>query len=259
MNMRTGIKNVLRAILESGRDMLDGAVNFRETAVLCYHSISHAKVDTAVAPEAFRAQLSMLAARGYAFVPLADVVAWVKEAGSASWLIPRKSVALTFDDGYADFETAALPILEEFNAPTTVFVVGDEKASRPRLVNDIPLLSSEAIERLRAHPLIEIGYHSTTHENTGTLTDEAMAAEVRAPFAARFYAYPGGKHDARIRASVAAAGYEAACTIRPVLARKDGDVHQIPRSVITRAMSLERVRFQATRAADWYYRLAHLL
>jgi peptidoglycan/xylan/chitin deacetylase (PgdA/CDA1 family) len=51
-------------------------------------------------------------------VQLSAVVDWVRGEGS----LPDDAVAITFDDGYANFATEALPILERYDAPATVFV-----------------------------------------------------------------------------------------------------------------------------------------
>ena len=42
-----------------------------------------------------------------------------------STLLPNKPVILTFDDRFADFYNSALPILQEFHFPATLFVVTD--------------------------------------------------------------------------------------------------------------------------------------
>lgn len=44
--------------------------------------------------------------------------------------LPRNAVAITFDDGYADFMDHALPVLQRAKAPATVFVATDYVASR---------------------------------------------------------------------------------------------------------------------------------
>lgn len=44
--------------------------------------------------------------------------------------LPRDAVAITFDDGYADFMQFALPILQRAGAPATVFVATDYVSNR---------------------------------------------------------------------------------------------------------------------------------
>jgi peptidoglycan/xylan/chitin deacetylase (PgdA/CDA1 family) len=39
--------------------------------------------------------------------------------------IPRRAVVMTFDDGYLDNLTQALPILKKYNVPATIYVAGD--------------------------------------------------------------------------------------------------------------------------------------
>lgn len=51
-------------------------------------------------------------------VSLTEIVDWILGEGK----IPKNSVALTFDDGYQNFIDYALPILEKYSAPATVYV-----------------------------------------------------------------------------------------------------------------------------------------
>ena len=249
------LKATTFAACYAARNLLDPLVRFEEVAILAYHSISDAPVETAVAPAEFDRQLRALAARGYRFVPLASVAAWV--AGRET--IPRKAVAITFDDGYADFETAALPILEQHGVSATLFAVGDAAGSREALRNDIPLLSAEALARVRARPLVEIGYHSRTHTNLAALRGDALARETAAASPARFFAYPGGKHSRQAAEALRQAGYDAACTIRPVLAHRGGDPYSLPRSVVLGGMPLWQVMAHASRAADWHRALRNTM
>ena len=46
-----------------------------------------------------------------------------RDARQINRALPGRAVVLTFDDGYADFETAALPLLERYGFAATVFVV----------------------------------------------------------------------------------------------------------------------------------------
>lgn len=60
-------------------------------------------------------------ARHYQVVPLARVVDWMEGNGE----LPEHAVALTFDDGYRNVFTQAVPVLQRFGMPATLFVVTD--------------------------------------------------------------------------------------------------------------------------------------
>lgn len=250
--MRAFAKKITYAVFWSAYRALDPLVRFREASVLCYHSISGQKVETAVDARLFERQLDELQARGYAFVKLSAVTDWAAGKGT----LPRKSVALTFDDGYSDFETAALPILEKYHAPAALFVIGDPGATGWQ--NEPPFVSSQALLRLRQNPLVEIGYHSHSHPDLSKLSGEALQREVAPPLPARFFAYPGGNHSPQATEAVKAAGYAAAFTIRPVTVRRGMDPYLLPRSVVVNGMSPAAVAGQVMKAADWYYALARL-
>jgi peptidoglycan/xylan/chitin deacetylase (PgdA/CDA1 family) len=87
--------------------------------ILGYHRISAVQDDVyevCVSPENFARQMESL--RKYVHpISLSKLVQGLKEG-----FLPPKSVAVTFDDGYADNFYAAKPILEEYDIPATVFI-----------------------------------------------------------------------------------------------------------------------------------------
>ena len=88
-------------------------------AILMYHRVAVEKADAhrlCVSPERFRQHMQWLHDRQCDVVPLAEL------ATSPSAGRPR--LAITFDDGYLDVLTSAVPILAEFGYPATVFIVG---------------------------------------------------------------------------------------------------------------------------------------
>jgi peptidoglycan/xylan/chitin deacetylase (PgdA/CDA1 family) len=70
-------------------------------------------------PAAFRAQMQYLADHGFHVIPLHQAVVAVQHHGG----LPSRPVVLTFDDGYADFFTSAVPILQSHGFTATSFVV----------------------------------------------------------------------------------------------------------------------------------------
>lgn len=233
------------------RNALDPFVRFKEVSILCYHSISDSLHETAVTPEMLESHVMLLRNRGYVFVSLADIVAWA--AGERA--LPRKAVALTFDDGYADFKSRALPAIGKFGAPATVFVVGSDHAAQQHL-DAVPLLTEVELDALRANPSIEVGYHSKTHPNFTKLTGEELVREVEPPFPSRYFAYPGGNHSKEAVQALKVAGYTAAFTIRPTLVHRGTNPYLLPRSVVLKSMTPGDVVLRASKAADWYFTLA---
>ena len=217
----TILKSLVKNILLALRDILDPLFRFREVAVLCYHEYD---------PH-LESHITALKTRGYEFVPLADIVAWVKGATSFQ---RKKMVAITFDDGYPDFESQVLPLLVRYSVPVTLFATGTFDTTR-----------------LRGREGVEIGNHTKTHPNLTKLEPAQIDTEV-ARAGERYFAYPGGNHSPQATAAVRRAGYEAAFTIRPVLVRQGRDPYLLPRAVITPDMGLCDVLFYASKAADWY-------
>jgi len=241
------IKRALLRILLAFRDVLDPLVHFQEVSILCYHSISNTYLDTVVTPEVFERHLTVLEKSGAKFISLEQILAW--RAGTG--ILPRRAVALTFDDGYRDFVSTVLPILKEHNAPATVFVVGDNAAFRARLGNDLSLLTSEESKSFRTHPLVEIGYHSRTHANLAEISTADLEQECAPRFGARFFAYPGGRYsDAAINA-VQNVGYAAAFSIKRGLVSRSSDLFLLPRNSVLRGMPPWMVRALSTRVIEW--------
>jgi peptidoglycan/xylan/chitin deacetylase (PgdA/CDA1 family) len=70
-------------------------------------------------PAMFAAQMQYLANHGFHVISLHDAVVAIKNHGG----LPPRPVVLTFDDGYADFFTVAVPILQSHRFTATSFVI----------------------------------------------------------------------------------------------------------------------------------------
>ena len=73
-------------------------------------------------------------------------------------------VAITFDDGYRDNLTVALPLLEKFGLPMTLFVTAG-------FVGREGYLSKEELREISKHPLVTIGAHGLSHRDFTRLSD----------------------------------------------------------------------------------------
>jgi peptidoglycan/xylan/chitin deacetylase (PgdA/CDA1 family) len=120
--------------------------------VLIYHRVLAAADPLApreMTADVFRWQMGLL--RRYANVlPMREALERLTNG-----TLPRRAVCVTFDDGYADNERIALPILVEFDVPALVFV-STGFIDGGRMWNDTLI---ESVRRLRSgsHDLAPLG------------------------------------------------------------------------------------------------------
>lgn len=94
----------------------------RRVPILMYHRIADIPGDRNALPaENFEQQLRYLAQNGYNTI-LPDEL---YEHYAHKKPLPPKPVMLTFDDGYADNFTAALPLLQKYSMKAVVFPIAD--------------------------------------------------------------------------------------------------------------------------------------
>lgn len=194
--------------------------------ILCYHAVSSSwDSELAVAEEQLERQLSLLRGQGYVGLTFAG-----SERARLAGRLPKRSVVVTFDDGFAS-TLRARPVLDRAGFPGTVFVatdfvdsgdplsfIGDAADSAPP--DELaPLAWSELVE-LRDLGW-EIGSHTATHpllpklgasELRSELERSRMAIEERLG-SCDILAYPYGVADERVAAAAADARYLAACTL----------------------------------------------
>jgi peptidoglycan/xylan/chitin deacetylase (PgdA/CDA1 family) len=156
-----------------------------------------------VTPQRFAAQMDGLAAAGWHTITMAalgaDLQAGIRPAA--------KSFVITFDDGYDDGYTYALPILQAHGYVATFYVI-------PGRFDRAAFLTSDHVRALAAAGM-DIGDHTLNHVALGTRTLPAVEYQVEAA-AARIaqvtgrwpssFAYPFGRMSNEARQGVAACG-----------------------------------------------------
>lgn len=196
-------------------------------AILMYHSIAEranpAYDRWCVSPRLFRAQMAALAASGHAVLTTGDYVDRLR-AGAP---LPERFAVLTFDDGLHDFLTGAMPILDSFGFPATLYVVAGRVGLSSRWLAPLgegrrPMLTSDALRDL-SRSGIEIGGHSMTHPELDILPPDAAMAEIACSrrvledmlgTPVHSFAYPHGYNSALTRTLVERAGYRSAVRVR---------------------------------------------
>ena len=133
---------------------------------------------------------------------------------------------VTFDDGFRNASDHALPVLRARGLRAIMFLVADRLGGTDewdRAIGEpsLPLMDDAEVRDWLAAGQ-DIGAHTLTHPRLTQLPPERMRAEIfdsrrkledRFGVPVRHFCYPYGDQDERVRALVAEAGYEAACTV----------------------------------------------
>ena len=194
------------------------ATTWRGVTVLMYHRVDadvpHDAVgrDLTVEPAAFEAQLRYLREHRIATLTAAELTDELARGRR-----PQHAVVLTFDDGYSDAATAALPLLVKYGARGT-FYVSSGFVGTPRH------LTWRQMRAMRAAGM-EVACHGTLHLDLSTLDragQEREAGGCMKRFARYLggpapitYAYPAGKYDATTLALMHSLGIASAFTEIP--------------------------------------------
>ncbi|HEX9563825.1 MAG TPA: polysaccharide deacetylase family protein [Gemmatimonadaceae bacterium] len=196
--------------------------------ILTYHSIDASGSPISLTMESFRSHIRFLVARSVKVVSLSELM-----PGDNA----EDALALTFDDGFANFATTALPLLREHALPATVFIVSDRvgmtnewDGTAARGIPSLELMTWAQIN-VAAAAGVEIGAHTRHHPDLtkvpdGELEDEiaGCADRIRAETGVRpgSFAYPYGAVNDRV-ARAARARFERSCTtdFRPLEADDD--------------------------------------
>src|SRR5262249_2051884 len=160
-------------------------------------------------------QMRYLKTEGYRPITLGEFLEFTRMGRQ----LPKKSVVLTFDDGYRSFKLFAYPVLKELGFTATLFVYTDYVGAGRNA------LSWPELKDLQAEGFA-VQAHSKTHSALRRATGETapqferrMQAELAAPrdmFKRQLgqmpdtLAYPYGRWDTDVLKQVKVSGYVAA-------------------------------------------------
>ena len=225
--------------------------NRRPIPILVYHQIAEAPPRGApfrglyVSPAAFARQMGLLRLLGYRGLGM---------AGLEPYLLGEKDgkvVGITFDDGYLNNLTQALPVLRKHGFSATCYAVsgllGQTNAWDKKIgIEQTPLMDAAQLREWVAGGQ-EIGSHTRSHLDLKGASD----AEVRADMAAgsreleavtgksiTHFCYPYGRYDPRHAAMASDLGFATSTTTARSRVQGGMAMLELPRVPVLRSTSL---------------------
>jgi peptidoglycan/xylan/chitin deacetylase (PgdA/CDA1 family) len=181
--------------------------------VIMYHDIVPKKeVFFDVTPQELEADFELMRSQG--ITPIS--MDWLISHLRTGIPLPEKPIVLTFDDGYNGHYKYVYPLLRKYGYPAVFSIYVDKIGSKTGRAG----ITSEQLQEMAIDPLVAIAAHSTTHpDDLRDLSDDDLQKEIaqsksffekKLGIPIRYFTYPAGRHDARVKQWVAAAGYRAA-------------------------------------------------
>ncbi|RYX95806.1 MAG: polysaccharide deacetylase family protein [Comamonadaceae bacterium] len=225
--------------------------NRQPIPVLVYHQIAAAPAKGApfrslyVAPDAFARQMALLKMLGYQGLSMSGLMPYLRGEKTG------KVVGITFDDGYLNNLTNALPALQKQGFSSTCYAVSSLLGKtniwdEPIGIAQVPLMDAAEIRRWIAGGQ-EIGSHTASHVNLTDIADEVARDEIvqggavleevtGAPV--KHFCYPYGRYEPRHVDMARDARFETVTTTRRGRCHAGMNMLELPRVPVLRSTSL---------------------
>jgi peptidoglycan/xylan/chitin deacetylase (PgdA/CDA1 family) len=201
--------------------------------ILLYHGVVSRAQGFDVSLDVFRRHAEAVAESGRRGERISELARSLASADHA-----QPQVAVTFDDGTADFCEAAWPVLAEHGLPATLYVTSGLVGTRHE---GRPMVSWRQLEDLRDAG-VEIGSHAHQHIALDLVGEQRAAMELvnskliledRLQVPVRSFAYPFGYHTDAVKRLLPRAGYRSACAVKNALSHPGDDPFALARVTIT--------------------------
>jgi peptidoglycan/xylan/chitin deacetylase (PgdA/CDA1 family) len=148
--------------------------------ILMYHSVSddpetgvNPYYRLATSPQRFAEQMQWLSDFGYMGVSLEAALAHLASGKTNG----RRPVAITFDDGFRDFHTAAWPVLQRHHFSATMYLPTAFIATHRKSFRNKECLTWREVRELRAQGA-RFGSHTVNHPKLHDLSPDQIAVEL---------------------------------------------------------------------------------
>lgn len=209
--------------------------------VLYYHSVVDEseiteKNEVVISAQQLKAELLLVKELGYTPLTMSEVNDYLNN----NQPIPKKSILITFDDGYMDNYVHAFPILKELDMKATIFVISSG-------IDGGYYLSSDQIREMSEYG-IDIESHTVNHVHLNSLSYEEQLKELKDSKSkiesitnkpVLSIAYPFGDYNENSEKAATAAGYSLAFTTNRGLANKSDNKVSLDRIYVSSDYSLD--------------------
>lgn len=219
-----------------------------KAAILMYHSVGENDLFFNVQLENFTKQIEYLKKKKFNIISLNQLVEKIER----KQIISKKTVVLTFDDGYKNNYSNVWPILKKYDFPATIFLavgliskkIGDSK----KIVLDM-LTWSQIQEMYQSE--IDFQPHSITHPELCQIDLSKAEQEIRESKRiieerlnknCYFFAYPRGNFNEEIINILKDVGFKAGLTVDSGLINKNINLFKLPRQSINSKTSFEEFK-----------------
>ena len=240
----------------------------RRVPILMYHGIRDGLgnrapyFETNTSPAVFAAHVRFLRQNRYTAITLSQAMDYA--CGTVEFDSP---VAITFDDGFTDFYTHALPVLAANSFTATMFIVSDLVGTKPACFPDRECMKWSEIREIQSAG-IEIGSHTVSHPvlhrlcGAGLnreLQNSKVAIEDHLGCSVNSFSYPYAfpEHDKpfvqTLRSLLAECGYRNGVSTIIGTAGHSDDRFFLPRLPINSHDDLKLLRAKLDGAYDWLH------
>ena len=249
------LKNLLYIILY----FVARVTSRHEVSILLYHSVDSNGAWHAVHPKEFIRQMEYLR-KNYSIVSLNDIMDFAEKRNS----LAKKSVAITFDDGYYDNYLNVYPYFRKHKLSATIFVTTGY-CGKKALLDGIPLemLGWNEIKEMSQN-IINIGAHTITHPNLQKISLEETKNEILGSKEeiektigrdVDYFAYPFGMYNDEIIDLVNFLGFKGAFGCGTGLIRKGDKPFVLNRVLVHSSVAFLMFKARLTKAFEWFVRI----
>ena len=222
----------------------------------------------------FQMQLDYLIKRGYYFATIDEVVNYV--LGKIT--LPKRKIAITFDDGFQDNYKYAFPILKERGIKATIFIntnfIGKRLSMKEAFGSTKPESRDIIHQFLAWHEIIEMSNnginfetHTHTHADLTVIEKSELEKEIIISKAileeklnkkVEHLSFPFGKYNKDVCDVLKKVNFKSAWALRLNNVKPKMYLYDLPRKG-SRNVSLERFKIMISHYEKWVFLLYSLL